>query len=51
MLARTDDTKGGDVGPAATELDRQLVLFKQFSDNDSFRRWLTDTVFGLTYPE
>ncbi len=26
-------------------------LFKQFSDNDSFRRWLTDTVFGLTYPE
>jgi type I restriction enzyme R subunit len=24
-------------------------LFKQFSDNDSFRRWLTDTVFGLTY--
>lgn len=25
-------------------------LFKQFSDNDSFRRWLTDTVFNLTYP-
>jgi len=25
-------------------------LFKQFMDNDSFRRWLTDTVFGLTYP-
>ena len=25
-------------------------LFKQFSDNESFRRWLTDTVFGLTYP-
>jgi type I restriction enzyme R subunit len=24
-------------------------LFKQFMDNDSFRRWLTDTVFGLTY--
>ena len=24
-------------------------LFKQFSDNDSFRRWLTDTVFFLTY--
>jgi type I restriction enzyme, R subunit len=24
-------------------------LFKQFSDNESFRRWLTDTVFGLTY--
>ena len=24
-------------------------LFKQFQDNDSFRHWLTDTVFGLTY--
>jgi type I restriction enzyme R subunit len=24
-------------------------LFKQFMDNESFRRWLTDTVFGLTY--
>jgi len=24
-------------------------LFKQFSDNESFRRWLMDTVFGLTY--
>ena len=26
-------------------------LFKQFSDNDSFRRWLTDTIFGLTYEQ
>ncbi len=25
-------------------------LFKQFSDNESFRRWLTDTMFELTYP-
>lgn len=24
-------------------------LFKQFMDNESFRRWLTDTVFTLTY--
>ena len=24
-------------------------LFKQFSDNDAFRRWLTDAVFLLTY--
>jgi type I restriction enzyme R subunit len=24
-------------------------LFKQFSDNDSFRRWLQDKVFELTY--
>ena len=24
-------------------------LFKQFMDNESFRRWMTDTVFTLTY--
>jgi len=24
-------------------------LFKQFQDNESFRHWLTDTVFGMTY--
>ncbi len=24
-------------------------LFKQFSDNESFRKWLTETVFALTY--
>ena len=26
-------------------------LFKQFQDNESFRHWLTETVFGLTYDE
>jgi type I restriction enzyme R subunit len=26
-------------------------LFKQFMDNESFRRWLTDMVFGLTYDQ
>ena len=46
---------------ARIELDKALArvmtavlkddteLFKQFSDNDSFRRWMTDTVFALTY--
>lgn len=24
-------------------------LFKQFSDNESFKRWLTDAVFAITY--
>jgi type I restriction enzyme R subunit len=32
-------------------LNDDTELFKQFSDNDSFRRWLTDTVFALTYKE
>ena len=26
-------------------------LFKQFMDNESFKRWLTDTVFALTYEQ
>jgi type I restriction enzyme R subunit len=26
-------------------------LFKQFQDNESFRHWLTDTIFGMTYEE
>jgi len=26
-------------------------LFKQFSDNESFRRWLTETVFQMTYTD
>ncbi len=26
-------------------------LFKQFQDNDSFRHWLTETMFDLTYRE
>jgi type I restriction enzyme R subunit len=24
-------------------------LFKQFMDNEGFKRWMTDIVFGLTY--
>jgi type I restriction enzyme R subunit len=27
----------------------QTELFKQFSDNESFKKWLSDAVFGLTY--
>jgi type I restriction enzyme, R subunit len=30
-------------------LNDDAQLFKQFSDNESFRRWLTDTIFALTY--
>jgi hypothetical protein len=26
-------------------------IFKQFQDNDAFRRWLMDTIIGLTYEE
>ena len=29
----------------------QTELFKQFSDNQSFKKWLSDTVFNLTYSE
>ena len=27
----------------------QQATIKQLSDNDDFRRWLTETVFALTY--
>ena len=26
-------------------------LFKQFMNNESFRKWLTDTVFAVTYDQ
>jgi len=46
---------------ARIELDRAMMrvmtglmnddatLFKQFADNESFRHWMTDTIFRLTY--
>ena len=30
-------------------LSDHTELFKQFSDNDSFRKWLSDTIFQATY--
>ena len=30
-------------------MNDDTTLFKQFMDNDGFKRWMTDTVFGLTY--
>ena len=32
-----------------TLINDDMQLFKQFTDNDGFRRWLTENVFGLTY--
>ena len=26
-------------------------LFKQFSDNPSFKKWLADTIFSVTYED
>ncbi len=53
--------KNSDEQNARIEHDKALVrvmtsvmkddteLFKQFMDNEGFKRWVTDTVFGLTY--
>ena len=53
--------KQGDKNKARIEHDAALLrvmvgllkddteLFKQYSDNESFKRWLADTVFTLTY--
>jgi len=35
----------------AAVLRDDTELFKQFMDNESFNRWLTDTVFRLTYEQ
>ncbi len=46
--ARIEHDKAlGRVMTAVLKDDTQL--FKQFSDNEGFRRWLTDMVFRLTY--
>ena len=40
------------LGRVVTALLRDdTELFKQFSDNPSFRRWLTDTIFTFTYEQ
>lgn len=55
--------KNSDRAAARLEHDRALQkvvigmlvdhteLFKQFSDNPSFKKWLSDTIFGVTYKE
>ena len=32
-------------------INDDMQLFKQFTDNESFRRWMTDNIFGLTYSQ
>ncbi|HEX5474687.1 MAG TPA: type I restriction endonuclease subunit R [Vicinamibacterales bacterium] len=32
-------------------MNDETELFKQFMDNEGFRRWLTDTVFNITYDQ
>jgi type I restriction enzyme, R subunit len=32
-------------------LSDHTELFKQFSDNPSFKKWLADTIFSMTYDE
>ncbi|MHC9539258.1 MAG: hypothetical protein AB9903_07030, partial [Vulcanimicrobiota bacterium] len=53
--------KNSDKQNARIELDRALKnvmtsiinddteLFKQYSDNESFKKWLTDLMFDMTY--
>jgi type I site-specific restriction-modification system R (restriction) subunit len=55
--------KNSDKAAARLEHDRALQkvvigmladhteLFKQFSDNPSFKKWLSDTIFGVTYEQ
>ena len=60
-MAYQNARKNSDKQNARIEHDKALLrvmtavmkddteLFKQFMDNDSFRKWMNETVFGLTY--
>ncbi len=60
-VAYQNAMKNSDKQNARIEIDRALKhvmtsvinddteLFKQFSDNESFKKWLTDMVFDMTY--
>ncbi len=60
-MAHQNAMKNSDRQNARIELDRALQkvldsllsdhteLYKQFSDNPNFKRWLADTVFNETY--
>src|SRR3990172_4587693 len=62
-IAYQNARKNSDKQNARIEHDKALMrvmtavlkddteLFKQFMDNESFKRWMTDTVFGLTYDQ
>ena len=45
----TDTSEKGLERAMTALLADHTELFKQFSDNDSFRRWLSDMVFAATY--
>lgn len=48
--ARIEHDKAlGRVMTAALKDDTEL--FKQFSDNESFKKWLSDSIFAVTYEE
>ena len=32
-------------------LNDDMQLYKEFADNESFKRWMTETVFRLTYEQ
>jgi type I restriction enzyme R subunit len=36
-------------GAIIERLSDDTELFKQFSDNESFRKWLSEMVFAITY--
>ena len=45
----TDTSEKGLERAMTALLADHTELFKQFSDNDSFRRWLAEMVFVATY--
>ena len=48
---RPHRARQGATAGAVELLSDHTELFKQFSDNPSFKKWLSDSVFTLTYEE
>jgi type I restriction enzyme, R subunit len=44
-----DSTQAEHVRVMTALLKDDTELFKQFRDNDSFKKWLADSVFAATY--
>ena len=48
-FAKIDEADKALAGVIIELMKDDTELFKQFSDNPEFKRWLTDTVFSSTY--
>ena len=49
MRSEAAQSVEGQVRVMTAVMKDDTELFKQFMDNEGFKRWMSDTVFGLAY--